>query len=266
MTDLLHALGRFAAHAANATRPWLPLSDAGIDGTAMGALLAHGLAERDGDKAVYRLTSKGRAEAEDLEGAARFSIDALLDAARRTVQPNAERDQIARTAVLLTCDDDLRSALRVALCEVLAGEEGDLDRKAKANRPAGGADSNDSDDAFAGMEIYRRPHAAATGGSGGDSTRSPSPTTGPSRWERAADALRSEALVVTTGSGTSKVLALCTADDLRAASAYYAGVAVESARRSRAYDALIEALALYEVETVADLERVAPDRLMELLP
>lgn len=264
MIDLLHALGRFAAHATNATRPWLPLSDAGIDGAAMGALMAHGLAERDADKAIYRLTSKGRAETEGLEGSARFSLDALLGSARRTAQPGAGRDQIARTAVLLTCDDDLRSALRAALCEVLAGEEGDLDRKAGAIRQAGGGRAGEAGDALAGFELNQRPRAAAAGGSGGSGATSPA--SGPSRWAQAGDALRSEAVVVTTGPSTTKVLAHCTADDLRAASTYYAGVAVESARRSRTYDALVEALELYEVETVADLERVAPDRLKELLP
>ena len=239
--DILHALGCFAARAAATSRTYLPLSDTGLTAEAMDRLIARKLAERDGRHAVYRLTQAGLDEAEDLGGPAAFSVDSLIDSARRIAPAGSRPADIARTAVLLTCDDDVRSALRDAVLALLVGAPAKLEHH--NNTPTSGQRS---------------------GGGGGGSNGS-APTPGPSRWEQVGPALRSEGVIMTIGPGQTKVLADCQPADLLAAAAYYRGEATEATRRAGLCDALLEQMLLYEADTVADLERAHPDRLNAIL-
>lgn len=231
--DPVEVLGRFAARADAEHMTYMPLTVCGLTEGEMATLVTLRLAEAD-KRGAYRLTARGAEAAAELAGPGAFDLAARLATARGVAGGSAASADVARTAVLLTTDDELRPALRAALAELLS---------ARASGSVGAAMPSPAD--------------RAKSSAGASSPK-------PSRWENLSDVLSSQRVVVSTGAGRSKVLALCTPSDLRQASTYYAASADEALRRSGACTALADLMALYEAETVADLERVAPQKFSEV--
>lgn len=231
--DPVEALGRFAARADAERMAYLPLTVSGLSADEMGRLVSLGLAEAD-KRGAYRLTSRGQDVAVDLAGPGAFDLAGRLAAARSVAGDRAADAEVARAAVLLTSDDELRTALRVALVELLG-----VRRRDAADEPV----------AQPARRLVRDGAA---------------PLPKPSRWENLSDVLSCQRVIVATGERSAKVLAACTPADLRQASTYYAASAAEATKRAAACAALVELMALYEADTVADLERAAPQKFAEV--